>query len=518
MAQEINNYAGMSVDSVTIKSAIEDFLKDEYSEGLRNEFSVMDALINQLSKDTITGKKKYKTFALGIVDNIRGLGNSNIKSDLYKIEAQDFLRGGPTVDAEFDTTKLIGVFSITDETILKGTSDGSIFDVMKDTLDRMNIGLKHTMNRFTYGAQDGKIGVNSSAVTVADNIEDSLDASPYQNIGYTPFTEPVFEVKLTNSHSLVSGMGLMLKAKENKNIVLKTLVDDVSTDVNLAALTGVIWQKNNSSIHDETVIIVVDKMFGTDGTAVTGTGKITIAAAGDVEVYSKQINGTNIANEYRGLEDIVVRQNNKIFGIDRNVYKSLNCPQYDLQGENFLTEDLLRDMADHIALTSPEATSINLVAANHRIISSIERQMYQFKQYLLDSNSNGFNLGGRDKITFDNFLLQKDKYARDNNVYMLDTTKIGELLRKDFDWITSGREGILERIDGTEVYEAIMTKYGDMYVDAWRCHAVIKNCKTLGVGQSYPVTPDPVTPDPVTPDPGDTGDEGEDDEGTDGEE
>jgi hypothetical protein len=89
----------------------------------------------------------------------------------------------------------------------------------------------------------------------------------------------------------------------------------------------------------------------------------------------------------------------------------------------------------------------------------------------------GFQLG-RPTIKFDNYELYKDKYAHDNTVYMLDTQQIGELLRKDFGWLTSGREGILERRDGTEVYEAIMTKYGDMYVDAWKCHASFINVAT----------------------------------------
>jgi hypothetical protein len=32
------------------------------------------------------------------------------------------------------------------------------------------------------------------------------------------------------------------------------------------------------------------------------------------------------------------------------------------------------------------------------------------------------------------------------------------------------------------LYEGIMNKYADMYLDAWRCHGLIKNCKVPGVG------------------------------------
>ena len=66
------------------------------------------------------------------------------------------------LEAEFDTTKLMATFSVTDEVLLKGTSDGSLIDVVKDSLDRMQLALSHTMARFTYGAPDGKIGKHFS--------------------------------------------------------------------------------------------------------------------------------------------------------------------------------------------------------------------------------------------------------------------------------------------------------------------------------------------------------------------
>ena len=67
---------------------------------------------------------------------------------------------------------------------------------------------------------------------------------------------------------------------------------------------------------------------------------------------------------------------------------------------------------------------------------------------------------------------------------MLDQTKIGELVRRDFTWITSGEvNSVLQRRPGTELYEGIMNKYADMYIDAWRCHGLIKNVKVPAVGE-----------------------------------
>ena len=86
-----------------------------------------------------------------------------------------------------------------------------------------------------------------------------------------------------------------------------------------------------------------------------------------------------------------------------------------------------------------------------------------------------------------NTCKRGDKYARDENVYMLDQTKIGELVRRDFTWITSGEvNSVLQRRPGTELYEGIMNKYADMYIDAWRCHGIITNCKV--VAPNTPVT------------------------------
>ena len=149
-------------NGVNVKAAIEDFLKIEYTDGLQNEFNTMEALINKLKKDTLTGQYRTKSFALGVTDNIRMLGNGN---DLYQLGIDDYTNAAETVEAKFDTTKLMGFFAISAETILKGTTDGSIFDVLNDSLGRMNLSMKHTLNRFTYGSQSGLIGAIKGAVT-----------------------------------------------------------------------------------------------------------------------------------------------------------------------------------------------------------------------------------------------------------------------------------------------------------------------------------------------------------------
>lgn len=481
----IENYGGLyasgSAGSINLKSSLEDFLKIEYTEGLRNEFAVMDALLNSLKKDTITGKKKYKSFALGITDNIRG-----VQSDLYSLEVGDFIKAGDQVDAEFDTTKLLGVFSITDETIMKGSTDGSLFDVLGDTLQRMQLGLKHTMNRYAYGGHKGKIGY-AKAITAFT--ADAADANPGVQTGnaaitYTDGTAAdIIEIECTNSMSLLPGMGILLKVDTDGGTTIKYR-------------QGRIWQKDDSTTFSkDTLIVVLDKPADGDATKAdllkcSTTGAYVDATHFGITLYSRQLVKSQIAPEYHGLEDIIINSNSsdadeaKIFGVDRRVYRSLRCIKNDLNGA-LLTESGLRDMADKIALVTPEGANVNLVCAKHSIISTIEKQMYQFKQYSADASGSGFSLG-RPNIMFDTYELRKDKYARDNNVYMMDTTKIGELLRKDFGWITSGRETILERRDGGEVYEAIMTKYADMYIEAWKAHACFINVKDdIGTADTY---------------------------------
>lgn len=480
----MGNAAGQG--SFSTKNVIEDFMTTEYQEGLRNEFNTMDALINRLPKDTISGKLKYKSFALGIADNVRAVGSGTF--DRYQLGFDDFYgKGVDTVEAQFDTTKLMATFSITDEAILKGTGDGSLIDVLKDSLDRMEIGLKHTYNRYIYGSHTGLIGslkegssitaVSLSGVTSEENKDVTRDnRGEYHNKFYPNIAggvPTVVEFSFTNSHSLIEGMGCLVQIGNTKR------------------LAGYIWQKDNTAIHSEKVLMVVQKTYSsTDGKAWSADSSVALgdtlsaSASTEIKIFSRQLNDAGeIGAEYHGLEDIVVTQNNKIFGVDRNVYKSLNCTAMDLNGTTYVNEEILRDLSDHLALTSPEGTAVSLVCANHRIISAVEKQMYQFKNYNLDSVQNGVQLGGRGDIRFDNFVLVKDKYARDNNMYMLDQAKIGELVRRDFTWITSGEvNGVLQRRPGTEMYEGIMNKYADMYIDAWRCHAVLKNCAVPGVG------------------------------------
>lgn len=486
-------YMGSAAEqgNFSTKNVIEDFMRTEYQEGLRNEFNTMDALLNKLSKDTISGKVKYKSFALGITDNVRAVGSNTY--DTYQLGFEDFYgKGTDTVEAQFDTTKMMATFAITDEAMLKGTGDGSLLDVLKDSLDRMEIGLKHTFNRYTYGGHDGIIGKIATPIEVQSITAKSKDVKPVDPRGsaHNEFygSAPLMvKFSMTNSHSLIAGMGAMIESV--------TVAEGKPTAA--TRYIGRIFQKDNSNIQKEVVWFVVEKV----ATATVSGGAITSwsvaeASASNVKaitpsetilvnVYSRQLNNARVgvAEEYHGLEDIVVRQDNTIFGVNRALYPSLKCASIDLEGEHYLNEETLRDLSDHLALTSPEGTAINLVCANHRIISNVEKAMYQFKNYNLDSVQNGLQLGGKGEIRFDNFLLCKDKYARDNNVYMLDQTKIGELVRRDFTWITSGEvNGVLQRRPGTELYEGIMNKYADMYVDAWKCHAVIKNCKVHAGG------------------------------------
>jgi hypothetical protein len=251
---------------------------------------------------------------------------------------------------------------------------------------------------------------------------------------------------MTNSLSILPGMGISICNAAGDTIVAQ----------------GKVWQKYAPSVGKEKVVVILN-----DGSV---NGDAVVAGC---KILSRQLRTNNIVPEYTGLEDIVITQNNEIFGVNRNVYKTLNCTVQDLAGD-MLTETVLRDMADHIEINCADDSKVKLVASNHKIISTVEKQMYTFKDYSIDSANSTFHLGRKD-IIFDTYTLYKDKYSRNQNVYLLDTDKIGELVRKEFGWITSGNHQVLERRDGSEIYEGIMTKYADMYIDAWKSHAAFIN-------------------------------------------
>lgn len=429
----------INYNNVNVKSSLEDFLKIEYTDGLQNEFNTMEALINKLKKDTLTGKYRTKSFALGVTDNIRMLGNGN---DQYVLTVNDYTNAAETVDAQFDTTKLMGIFSITDETILKGTTDGSIFDVLNDSLGRMNLSLKHTLNRFTYGSKSGLIGTISGQVTTTA-----------ANAAGNAMKCDLAEFTMSNSLSILPGMGVALCSGAG-----------TTASPYVVVAQGKVWQKYSAGVGSEKVIVLIQEYT---------TGNDISDVVTGLNVLSRQLRTATIVPEYTGLQDIVITQNNNIFGVDRNVYKTLNCTVQDLNNA-LLTESVLRDMADHIEISCADDSKVKLVASNHKIISTVEKQMYQFKDYTIDSSNSTFHLGRKD-IIFDTYTLYKDKFSRDKNVYLLDTDKIGELVRKEFGWITSGNHQVLERRDGSEIYEGIMTKYADMYIDAWKSHAAFIN-------------------------------------------
>ena len=428
----------INYNNVNVKASLEDFLKIEYTDGLQNEFNTMEALINKLKKDTLTGKYRTKSFALGVTDNIRMLGNGN---DQYVLGVNDYTNAAETVEAQFDTTKLMGIFAITDETILKGTTDGSIFDVLNDSLGRMNLSLKHTLNRFTYGSKSGLIGEITGDVTTT--------AAAAGNVMECDLAE----FAMTNSLSILPGMGIALCTGTG-----------TAGDPFVVVAQGKVWQKYSPKVGEEKIVVLIQDYAGANTLDNIET---------ELKVLSRQLNKNVVVPEYTGLQDIIITQDNNIFGVDRSVYKTLNCTVQDLEGE-LLTESTLRDMADHIEVSCADDSKVKLVASNHKIISTVEKQMYQFKEYTIDSSNSTFHLGRKD-IVFDTYTLYKDKFSRDKNVYLLDTDKIGELVRKEFGWITSGNHQVLERRDGSEIYEGIMTKYADMYIEAWKSHAAFIN-------------------------------------------
>lgn len=439
--------------NVSVLRAVEEFLKIEYVDGLTNEFNTMDSLVNSLKKDKIMGEKIEKTFALGVSDNVRTMGLGN---DTYQLGLTDFGSGAETVTAEFKAmAKLIGVFAVTDETIVKGTTSGSIVDVVSDNLNRMKLNLKNSYQRMVYGSNTGLIGTSTGSGAAGVLAAGDISAEGGKQI---------LKVRISNSHSILPGTGLLFR-----------WVDGNTT----TWFEGKIWQKDNSTLHDELLQVIVER-HGVNATVSSAAFEIGSTYNYVFEVYTRQLQyaGGVAGAEYTGLEDIVINTDSEVFGIDRSVYTSLKTTIVDLEdGQDYipLNENVLRDLSDHIMLTANDDARINIVASQPRVISALEKQLYQFKRYDIGAGLPASTLG-TPKIMFDQWTLQKDKFSRDRNVYLLDGTKVGELLRKDFGWLTAGGpQGILERRTGTEVYEGIMTKYGDMMVDSFRAHAAFIN-------------------------------------------
>jgi hypothetical protein len=469
MAANETNYSGLHSGElgINLRSEIEDFLKTEYTHGFREQFASTEALINFTRREQLTTAKKEKTFKLGVNDNVRSIGRSDILSDRWKIEASDFMKAGDYVDAQFETTKYLGITAVTNEVMLKSGLPGALVNVFQQNLEDMERGLLHTTKRYAYGSHTGLIGkvlntgtVGSPVGAVARADEGSTVASSGVQTGNKPITHKhLWDIVIDNPNHLLPGMGIILKSTADAQI---TQPDEAGTGTDdVAYLTGKVYQKNNSRITNVKLIVYLD------------IADAYVIPPG-VEIYASQIimsggGALNIGREYTGLEDIVMTQDNVLFKINRAVYPQLNCTIEDLDGA-IITEEVMRDMSDFLVQNAPEAASARLIAAPHRVVAAVEKQLLQLKEYTLDTKANGFELG-RPLISFDGNQIYKDPFARKGKVYFVSPEEFGELVLRDFEWLSQGEQGIFTRIPGTEMYEAIMVKYGDTYVDSFISHA-----------------------------------------------
>jgi hypothetical protein len=454
-------YSGLHAGElgINMRSEIEDFLRTDYTEGFREQFATTEGMINFVKKEQLTTKNKVKTFKLGISDNVRSMGGrTDMLSDRWKLNASEFVKAGDYVDAEFDVTKYLGITAVTHEVMLKSGLPGALINVIKQNLADMERGLLHTTKRYAYGSRTGLIGVlTAAAVKRAD--EGSSLASAGIQTGNRPVAHgKLYDIIIDNPNHLLPGMGVFLVSTSSKKIT--TPKEGGGTD-DVEYLAGKVYQKNNSRITNIKLIVSLDV-----------PGDYTIPEG--VQVYASQIIMSGgaplqIGEEYTGLEDILMTQDNTIFKINRSVYPQLNCTIEDLNGD-ILTEEVMRDMGDFLVQNAPESSSASIMAAPHRVVAAVEKQLLQLKEYSLDTKAGGFELG-RPLISFDGNVIYKDAFARKGKVYFVNPQEFGELVLQDFEWITSGENQIFTRLEGTEMYEAIMIKYGNTFVESFTSHA-----------------------------------------------
>lgn len=470
---------------------INKFLKVEFSEGFREEMNNMPALFNIMKTEQLTGKYKEIDFGGGIVDNVRQLGAmwdnefesfgseldvapkgrgynnpmSSPETDQYVLGLEDlkYNTGPEFVTARFDTTKSIATFALTDEAVLIGSMDGSLYNAVDQDLKRMVHGIKHTHQRMAYGSTDGLIGnLGTQAANTrvaAEKVRGKIKA--------------VAKIYPTNIFSFVKGMSVLVKAGTGTGYFM-----------------GKVWQIVHKTVTGTPYVrILIDKFGGTVNSVLLDTGAKFVTSISHTnwdagEVYSRQFkDATDVEREYHGLEDILFRHSadhaspitgakKYMFGINFDEFEDLR-PTIENAEDAVIDEKDLDDMRDHIDLTYPSDTSISLVATTHGVVNKVKESLYTSGSYRWDIDNRKDTMEmGRKNLVHDGFEYQKDKFARKGRVALLDTTLISELQIKDFSWVTQGdQQGVLERRDGTEIFEGIMTKYADYAVEAFRAHA-----------------------------------------------
>lgn len=514
---------------VSFTAELEDYFRVQYPQYWNEQFYMTDGIYAYTKKVPIKAnyhpigykitRASNNSYSLGTTFGREG-GDNTINED-YSIGITGNERAGERITGKVVTRRFLSVFHFTDDFLYKAETGDLEFDLLADILADRELIQQHALKRRIYLGKDGLItsvakavvgrtasaagtvtGITGTAANILYNLNDTTTHAgiiggsglPRNVVGAvtgdtgTPSgTVPMISVAVENDAYFAEGEKYLFKSAGTSGI----LAGESGTTA-FGGFNITLWQKDYTNPDQPLLVFIVhtDEAYAENGhrtAMVVGTSGILVKSVSSKlpGIYSVQLEqganksiGTAIQPEYEGLRDLLFTQNNVVTGINRNVYKQFNCTITDLKDTNnnprILTAEALQKHMNILARRNPELVNSKVISASPEALTAVETSMLQLHQYVHDPVQNGqVNIGFKAVKFYDHDLL-KDDFAEHGKAYIIAKEELGEVIFRDWEWITGGAEGrlgFLDRIPQTGIYEGFMVREANTFFEKFNVHS-----------------------------------------------
>lgn len=509
---------------VSFTAELEDYFRVQYPEYWNEQFHLTDGVYAYTKKVPIKSnyhpigykitRASNSSYSLGTTFGRDGADNT-INED-YSIGITGNERAGERITGKVVTRRFLSVFHFNDDFLYKAETGDLEFDLLADILADRELIQQHALKRRIYLGKDGLItsvskavvgrtgsvagtvtGMTGTAADILYTVDDTITHAgiiggsglPRNVVGGvtgdtgTPSgTFPMISVTVENDAYFAEGEKYLFRSAGTSGILA-----GASGTTAFGGFNVTLWQKDYTDAAEPLLVFLVhtDEAYdetGKKAAMVIGASGILVKKVSDKfpGIYSVQLEqgsdksiGTAIQPEYEGLRDLLFTQNNIVTNINRNVYKQFNCTVSALGGK-ILTAEVLQKHMNVLSRRNPELVNTKVISASPEALTAVETSMLQLHQYVHNPVQNGqVNIGFKAVKFYDHDLL-KDDFAEHGKAYIIAQGELGEVVFRDWEWITGGAEGrlgFLDRIPQTGIYEGFMVREANTFFEKFNVHS-----------------------------------------------
>lgn len=513
---------------VSFTAELEDYFRVQYPQYWNEQFYMTDGIYAYTKKVPIKAnyhpigykitRASNNSYSLGTTFGREGADNT-INED-YSVGIAGNERAGERISGKVVVRRFLSVFHFTEDFLYKAENGDLEFDILADILADRELIQKHSLKRRIYLGKDGLItsvakavvgrtaatagtvtAIGTSGIDILYALDDTathagiiggagLPRTPVGAVtgatGTPGDTVPMISITVENDAYFAEGEKYLFRSAGASGILA-----GASGTTAFGGFNVTLWQKDYTNPAQPLLVFIVhtDEAYAENGhrtAMVVGASGIVVKTVSSKlpGIYSVQLEqgsnksiGTVIQPEYEGLRDLLFTQNNIVTGINRNVYKQFNCTISDLNNAILTAEALQRHM-NILARRNPELVNTKVISASPEALTAVETSMLQLHQYVHNPVQNGqVNIGFQAVKFYDHDLL-KDDFAEHGKAYIIAKEELGEVVFREWEWITGGAEGrmgFLDRIPQTGLYEGFMVREANTFFEKFNVHSGFKN-------------------------------------------